>query len=176
MPSDIFFHRFVVTDQVFYLLKHTFALVNLRPIVPGHVLVVLRRIVPRLNMLTIEESTDYFLTVQKVAKMIQEQYKADALNIAIQDGVYAGQSVPHLHTHIIPRYKANNMGDAIYEKIEEFDDDLKRTALLRELEKLDGRRVDEWKEATVERKNRLMEDMKQEADLLRKLIELITWP
>ena len=50
--------------------------------------------------------------------MIERVYKASALNVAIQDGVEAGQSVPHVHVHIIPR-QASDMedrggGDAIY--------------------------------------------------------------
>ena len=50
--------------------------------------------------------------------MIERVYKASSLNIAIQDGADAGQSVPHLHTHIIPRKKADldhkGGSDAIY--------------------------------------------------------------
>lgn len=48
-------------------------------------------------------------------------YKATSLNVAIQDGPEAGQSVPHLHTHIIPRHKENNIGDKLYEDIEDLD-------------------------------------------------------
>ncbi|CAI4408365.1 CBM_collapsed_G0014730.mRNA.1.CDS.1 [Saccharomyces cerevisiae] len=52
---------------------------------------------------------------------IKWQYKADSINVAIQDGPEAGQSVPHLHTHIIPRYKINNVGDLIYDKLDHWD-------------------------------------------------------
>ena len=45
-------------------------------------------------------------------------YHASSLNIAIQDGVEAGQSVPHVHTHIIPRKRSDldhqGGSDAIY--------------------------------------------------------------
>lgn len=37
--------------------------------------------------------------------MIEKEYKASALTITIQDGPLAGQTVPHVHIHIIPRYK-----------------------------------------------------------------------
>lgn len=96
-------------------------MVNLKPIVPGHVLVAPRRTTAvELGSLSPEESQDYFRTVQLIQQFIKWQYKADALNIAIQDGPEAGQSVPHLHTHIIPRYKRNNYGDKVYEKIDEW--------------------------------------------------------
>lgn len=119
MSSAIYFSKFLVTNQVFFKTKFTYALVNLKPIVPGHVLVVpLRTNVIELTDLTLEESQDYFQVLQLIQRFIKWYYKADALNIAIQDGPEAGQSVPHLHTHIIPRYKLNNYGDKVYDKIE----------------------------------------------------------
>lgn len=57
------------------------------------------------------------LTLQKVHKFIEHIYKADSLNIAIQDGPEAGQSIPHLHAHLIPRHHVNNMGDKIYDAL-----------------------------------------------------------
>lgn len=120
--SEVKFFKWVVTKQVFYKSKHTFALVNLKPLVPGHVLVVpLRNSTLRLADLTPEESVDYFQVVQLVHRFIKKTYNADALNVAIQDGPELGQSVPHLHTHIIPRYAADGYGDGIYKMIEECD-------------------------------------------------------
>ena len=91
---------------------------NLKPLIPGHVLVSPRRVTPRFSDLTHTEVTDLYLTVQRVGRMIERVYNATSLNIAMQDGADAGQSVPHVHTHIIPRKKADldNKGgsDAIY--------------------------------------------------------------
>lgn len=121
MSGPIYFSKYVVTPQVFFKSKYTYALVNLKPLVPGHVLVVpLRSQVVRLSDLTPEESIDYFKTLQLVQKFITWHFKADALNIAIQDGPEAGQTVPHLHTHIIPRYRTNNIGDKIYDKLDDW--------------------------------------------------------
>ena len=54
--------------------------------------------------------------------MIERVYGASSLNIAIQDGADAGQSVPHLHTHIIPRKRRDldeqGGNDAIYGMLE----------------------------------------------------------
>lgn len=119
IPSKIFFHKFPVNPQVFYRGKYTYALVNLKPIVPGHVLVVPYRRVHRLKMLTREESIDFMDTVQLIHSFIEKVYKADALNIAMQDGIGAGQSVPHVHCHIIPRYLKDGYGDHIYDLLEE---------------------------------------------------------
>ena len=117
--TEIFFYKFLVTKQVFFKSKYTYALVNLKPLVPGHVLVVpLRTNILRFADLSSEESIDYMNTLQLIHKFIQHIYKADALNIAIKDGPESGQSVPHLHTHIIQRYKTDGYGDSIYTKLE----------------------------------------------------------
>ena len=66
--------------------------------------------------------TDLFVTVQRIGRMIEHVYKATSLNIAIQDGVDAGQSVPHVHAHVIPRHNADmderGGSDAIYSMME----------------------------------------------------------
>lgn len=101
---------------------------NLKPLLPGHVLVSPRRVVPRFNDLSAAEVQDLFMTVQRVSRMVERVFDASSLNIAIQDGVDAGQSVPHVHAHIIPRkrddLKAKGGTDAIYEMMESEDADL----------------------------------------------------
>jgi bis(5'-adenosyl)-triphosphatase len=83
------------------------------------------RVVPRFNDLSSAEVQDLFLTVQRVSRTIERVYSATALNIAIQDGRDAGQSVPHVHAHIIPR-KRDDLPepDAIYHMMEGEDADL----------------------------------------------------
>ncbi|ODM17700.1 hypothetical protein SI65_06488 [Aspergillus cristatus] len=126
----VHFGPFVVTTQVFHLTPSSFALVNLKPILPGHVLVCPRRIVPRVSDLSPSETTDLFLTVRRVGRMIERVYGASSLNIAIQDGVDAGQSVPHVHAHVIPRQRRDldHLGgtDAIYEMLDGEEGDVGR--------------------------------------------------
>lgn len=103
-------------------------MVNLKPILPGHVLVSPRRVVPRVTDLTPAETSDLFLTVRRVGRMVERVYGATSLNIAIQDGAHAGQSVPHVHAHIIPRKAADldHAGgmDAIYDLLDGDEGDL----------------------------------------------------
>jgi bis(5'-adenosyl)-triphosphatase len=63
--------------QVFYNAKTCYGLVNIKPILPGHVLVIPYRLVKRLTDLTTEEVTDLFTTVQMVQKMLAKQYFRD---------------------------------------------------------------------------------------------------
>lgn len=126
--TPVYFGNFLVTPQVFHLTTHSFALVNIKPLLPGHVLVSPRRPAKRMSDLNHAEVTDLFLTVQQVGRMVERFYGASSLNIAIQDGPAAGQSVPHLHTHIIPRRSADLDGqggsDAIYGMLEGEDGDV----------------------------------------------------
>ena len=85
---------------------------------------------PRFNDLSAAEVQDLFLTVQQVSRMVERVFNASSLNIAIQDGLDAGQSVPHVHAHIIPRKKddleAQGGTDAIYGMMEGEDADLNK--------------------------------------------------
>lgn len=120
--SEILFYRFPVTPQVFYRSRYSYALVNLKPLVPGHVLVVpLRTSVLRFGDLNPQEAQDYMDSLQLIQGFIIKAFGADALNLAIQDGLEAGQSVPHLHTHIIPRYASDKHDDSIHQQLERTD-------------------------------------------------------
>lgn len=122
VQETIHFYKYAVSSQVFFKSAHTYALVNLKPLVKGHVLVVpLRTEVKYFAELTPEEGADYTASLQLINRFIRHVYKADALNMAIQDGPELGQSIPHLHTHLIPRFKLDAIGDEIHKQIEELD-------------------------------------------------------
>lgn len=143
---------------------------NIKPLLPGHVLVIPRRITPRLSDLTNAEVTDLFLTVQRVGRMIERVYHASSLNIAIQDGVDAGQSVPHVHAHIIPRKNADlderGGSDAIYGMLEGDEGDVGGHLLERSRSRPKFPRVDD-----EERKPRTETEMIEEAQYLASEIE-----
>jgi bis(5'-adenosyl)-triphosphatase len=152
----------------------SFALVNLKPLLPGHVLVSPRRVVPRFNDLSAAEVQDLFLTVQRVSRMVERVFDASSLNIAIQDGADAGQSVPHVHAHIIPRKRddLHDKGgtDAIYEMMESEDADLGRAFS----EKADMQHKTSKFPAVDNdaRKPRTSEEMLQEAEWLAREMEM----
>jgi bis(5'-adenosyl)-triphosphatase len=168
LKKPIHFGKFVVTSSVFHVTPFSFAIVNLKPILPGHVLVSPLRVVPRFADLTPDEVTDLFLTAQKVSKTISRLYEATALNIAIQDGVDAGQSVPHVHAHVIPRKKADlddrGGGDKIYEMLEGPEGDI--GGHLKDFQLGRGRSSKIKVDADEDRKPRSEEEMKQEAEWL----------
>lgn len=171
------FGTFVVTNQVFHLTALSFALVNLKPLLPGHVLVSPRRVVPRVNDLSAAEVQDLFLTVQRVSRTVERVFNASALNIAIQDGVDAGQSVPHVHAHIIPRQKddlAEAGGtDAIYRMMESEEGDVGEH-LREKAAQTNGEKRGRFPavDADESRKPRSEEEMREEAEWLAKEMAL----
>ena len=109
-------------NQIFYKTNLSAAFVNLRPIVPGHVLVMSNRVVPLLSDLTQEEYQDLWNTVRVVQATLQKHYTgANAFNVAVQDGQAAGQSVPHVHVHILPRVPGDyERNDDVYQDIQDW--------------------------------------------------------
>lgn len=70
------------------------------PCSPGHVLVTPLRHVGRLHDLTEQEWLDMNVLVRKV---LQEMSVHDGVTVGVNDGAAAGQSIPHVHMHLIPR-------------------------------------------------------------------------
>ncbi|ETO81155.1 hypothetical protein F444_04476 [Phytophthora nicotianae P1976] len=112
----------VLFSQVFYESALSFALVNLKPIVPGHMLVVPKRPVARFEMLDVDEVSDLWTAAQLVGKQVERYYGASSLTFAIQDGKEAGQTVKHVHIHVIPRTAHDfERNDDIYTEIEKHE-------------------------------------------------------
>eukprot|EP00240_Pyramimonas_obovata_P007076 CAMPEP_0118936010 /NCGR_PEP_ID=MMETSP1169-20130426/15954_1 /TAXON_ID=36882 /ORGANISM="Pyramimonas obovata, Strain CCMP722" /LENGTH=160 /DNA_ID=CAMNT_0006879099 /DNA_START=298 /DNA_END=780 /DNA_ORIENTATION=- len=143
------------SEQVFASTELSLALVNLKPVVPGHVLIIPKRVVLRFQDLDPQEVTDMWMLAQRVGSKLEPHFDASSLTFAIQDGSAAGQTVPHVHIHILPRKFGDfEKNDEVYDKIEEHAEMLK--------EKLD---LD--KERTV----RTPAEMAEEAAQLRALLQ-----
>ena len=131
---------------------------------PGHVLVCPVRVQPRLADLSKDEISDLFTTVTRVQRTLKRVYKADAFNVAVQDGEAAGQSVPHVHCHVIPRTQGDpGGGDKVHEWLEGEEGDV--GAHQKEAQNVD-KKTGDWPK-DEERKPRSKEDMNKEAAWLR---------
>lgn len=111
----------IPASQVFHETPSTFALVNLKPVVLGHVLVCPRRVAPKFTELLDEEISDLWRTVAVVQRVIEREYNTTSSTLAIQDGPLAGQTVPHVHVHVLPRKEGDfARNDDIYDELEKW--------------------------------------------------------
>ncbi|KAF3334861.1 Bis(5'-adenosyl)-triphosphatase [Carex littledalei] len=178
--------------EVFYSTLLSYALVNIRPVLPGHilfplleqvkfclcfhvfqyryqfifllsgmsglslqhVLIIPRREVKRFPDLTDDEICDLWTTARLVGSRLEKYHNATSLTLNIQDGPEAGQSVAHVHIHVVPRKVGDfERNDDIYDALDEKEKALKK--------KLD---------LDIERKDRTIEEMVREADIYRSLL------
>lgn len=77
---------------------------DIRPISPGHVLVVPHAPVATLAELGEPTNTHVWQVAQRVARAQQKALGSCAQHFLVNDGAAAAQSVPHVHIHVIPRY------------------------------------------------------------------------
>ena len=75
------------------------------PVSPGHTLVIPKRHIGSWFKITPEEQGAMLDLLGRAKAVLEEEFKPDGYNIGINDGPTAGQTVPHLHMHLIPRYK-----------------------------------------------------------------------
>ena len=145
---------------------------NLKPLLPGHILICPHHTPTasstkppsRLSQLTGPQQASLLTTANTLLPTLSRIYAAQGYNIAIQDGPAAGQSVPHVHLHVVPRKQADmdarGGGDRLYEMMEGPEGDL--GAQLRERAKDGIPGID-----AAERKPRSEAEMTQEAEMLR---------
>jgi diadenosine tetraphosphate (Ap4A) HIT family hydrolase len=79
------------------------------PVSPGHCLVIPRRHVSSWFEITPQEQIAMLELLEAARQRVEQTYHPSGYNIGINDGPAAGQTVPHLHMHLIPRY----LGDQI---------------------------------------------------------------
>lgn len=84
--------------------EHALLVTDTFPVSDGHCLVIPRRHIKTVFESTAEENAAFHELVLQAKKHLDEKYSPDAYNIGSNNGLEAGQSVFHLHIHIIPRY------------------------------------------------------------------------
>ncbi len=87
--------------------EHALLVTDTYPVSDGHCLVIPKRHMPSYFECNEEENRDFRELILKAKEILDKKYKPDAYNIGNNNGLYAGQSVFHLHIHIIPRYKGD---------------------------------------------------------------------
>jgi diadenosine tetraphosphate (Ap4A) HIT family hydrolase len=83
---------------------HAFAIGDKHPISRGHCLIVPRRHVSSIFVLDDNEYKECFALVRSLKALLETRHHPAGFNLAVNDGIAAGQSVQHAHIHIVPRY------------------------------------------------------------------------
>ena len=81
-----------------------YALADRYPAAPGHTLIVVRRHVADFFDTTAEEQQALFALLREARRLLAARYAPQGYNIGVNVGEAAGQTVPHVHVHLIPRY------------------------------------------------------------------------
>jgi diadenosine tetraphosphate (Ap4A) HIT family hydrolase len=77
------------------------------PVSPGHTLIIPKRHIASLFEATTDEEAALLDALRQAKAGLDKELSPDGFNIGINDGLTAGQTILHLHIHVIPRYKGD---------------------------------------------------------------------
>ena len=85
------------------------AILDVNPAARGHVIVLPKKHAADVFSLPDEDLSKAMCVAKKIAIALKEAYKCDGINILQNNGEAAGQTVFHLHIHVIPRYEGDTI-------------------------------------------------------------------
>ena len=94
-------------ERVFHEGDSVFAMWDGFPVNPGHALIIPRRHIGSWFDATDQEQAEILAMVSRVREAIEAEHAPNGYNMGINDGEAAGQTVGHLHLHVIPRYEGD---------------------------------------------------------------------
>lgn len=92
-------------ERVIFENELSFALLDIYPVTKGHTLIIPKRHILKLEDLKVEEILDIFESYKKVKNGLEKFLKPEGFNFGLNLGEVAGQSIEHIHFHLIPRYQ-----------------------------------------------------------------------
>ena len=84
-----------------------FAHYDTYPVSAGHCLLIPRRHFAEYFEATAAEKAAIWQLLDEVKPIIDQEFGPDGYNVGVNIGAAAGQSIPHLHIHVIPRYEGD---------------------------------------------------------------------
>lgn len=94
-------------DHVFHQSDKVFGMWDAFPVAPGHALLVTKRHVADWFSASSAEQRELLESIPIARDAILERHSPDGFNVGWNAGEAAGQTIPHLHVHVIPRYRGD---------------------------------------------------------------------
>jgi histidine triad (HIT) family protein len=110
--SDCVFCRIVAKEIPATLVhedEHTLAFMDIGQVNPGHVLVALKKHAENIFALSEADAAAVFRSAARVSRAIRAAFEPQGLSVYQANGRAAGQTVLHLHIHLVPRYEGDGM-------------------------------------------------------------------
>jgi histidine triad (HIT) family protein len=98
-----------IPASVVYEDEHTLAFMDLGQVNPGHVLVALKAHAENVYALDEAQAGAVFRSVARVSRAIRAAFAPQGLSVYQANGKAAGQTVFHLHVHLVPRHDGDGM-------------------------------------------------------------------
>jgi len=89
--------------------EHTLAFMDIGQVNPGHVLVAVKKHADNIYALDEAQAAAVFRSAATVARAIRAAFEPQGLSVYQANGAAAGQTVLHLHIHLVPRYEGDGM-------------------------------------------------------------------
>jgi len=86
------------------------AFLDIHPVASGHTLVIPKIHIENILDLPDNQVESFFQVVKKVVALLQERLEPRGFTIGINHGRISGQTIDHLHVHIVPRYEGDKGG------------------------------------------------------------------
>jgi len=96
-------------DKTKYIAENTygFAIYDEFPVNKGHALIIPKRHFESYFDATHEEITGLYALMNDVKEIVDDEFSPDGYNVGVNVGEWGGQTIMHLHMHMIPRYKGD---------------------------------------------------------------------
>jgi diadenosine tetraphosphate (Ap4A) HIT family hydrolase len=87
--------------------EHAYARYDKYPVNPGHLLVIARRHLPDFFQTSLAERHAMLALMDQAKALLDEKFSPQGYNIGVNVGETAGQTIMHVHVHLIPRYRGD---------------------------------------------------------------------
>ncbi|KAG2388958.1 hypothetical protein C9374_014358 [Naegleria lovaniensis] len=115
----VFCNSNVIAEGLIEESEHFFALYNIRPVFPGHSLIIPKQHLTRFSDIPASHAQDFVQFTQRVVTALKSLHQTDSVEFLIQEGELSGQSISHLHVHLLPRTPGDIPSEECHAEVEQ---------------------------------------------------------